>query len=164
VAHIPYVHLSEYRYRSILVDQLPFPPHLPGTNDQAGFIARLHVIIALRTIQAHIGRLAALWEGVGWPLTKLDSELALAQGCSGIQTPTPSDPDENDSPWLAEVLLEMDLPEGHEIYGLNPSTSDIRLSKEIVDNWMDDDVASTWEKRKGGIENTWSGDGDIDIP
>ncbi|KAJ7289206.1 hypothetical protein C8J57DRAFT_1493654 [Mycena rebaudengoi] len=132
VAHIPYLHLSEYRYKSIILDQISFPP----SYDPEASIARLRLIIALLTIQTHVGRLASLWESISWPPIIIDSELTRAQEFSGIPTPTPSEVDGSGAEWLKDILDGMELETGHEVYDLTPPDSDILHSKEIVNTWL----------------------------
>ncbi|KAJ7157507.1 hypothetical protein C8R43DRAFT_996683 [Mycena crocata] len=86
VAHIPYLCGSEFRYQSIVVDRLRFPPRIPGTDDREGMLDRLRLAIALLTIKNHTGRLASLCHDVVWPRTVFDEQLELVQQVTGTVT------------------------------------------------------------------------------
>ncbi|KAJ7157515.1 hypothetical protein C8R43DRAFT_948906 [Mycena crocata] len=86
VAHIPYLCGSEFRYQSIVVDRLRFPPRIPGTDDREGMLDRLRLAIALLTIKNHTGRLASLCHDVVWPRAVFDEQLELVQQVTGTVT------------------------------------------------------------------------------
>ncbi|KAJ7464479.1 hypothetical protein FB451DRAFT_1263629 [Mycena latifolia] len=133
VAHIPYLHESKYRYRSLVVDELPFPPYVAG--DGEGFLARLRIIFALLTIRNHAGRVASLWEGVVWPPTIIDADLMLVRECTGIVTPSPSEYRDPNTLYLPG-FFDYDLPSGHGEGDIDPPASEIAHSKELVDGWL----------------------------
>ncbi|KAJ7509706.1 hypothetical protein B0H11DRAFT_2270096 [Mycena galericulata] len=136
VAHIAYFHQSIYRYQSVVVDQLPFPPYVPG--DQEGVMARLRLIIALLTIRGHTDRLASLWDDLNWGQTILDAELAVVQDFTGIVTPSPSEYEDPEAAMWGDMLYDIKLaPNGQEVAtDINPPPSEIAYSKERVDAWL----------------------------
>ncbi|KAJ6481251.1 hypothetical protein C8R47DRAFT_1197801 [Mycena vitilis] len=143
VAHIAYLQQSTYRYRSLVVDQLPFPPYVSG--DKEGVLARLRIIVALLTIRTHIGRVASLWDDVVWPRDVFDAESALLRECTGIVTPSPSE-QESEGPegyWYVSGDMHS-LSSGDEsgdedrtlASGDEDRGAEITASKELVDHWL----------------------------
>ncbi|KAJ7656486.1 hypothetical protein DFH06DRAFT_1132410 [Mycena polygramma] len=137
VAHIPYLQQSTYRYQSLVVDQLPFPPYVSG--DQEGVLVRLRIIVALLTIRAHTSRVASLWDDVVWPPEVFDAESALLRECTGIVTPSPSEQepeeDEKDVRW-GDIPDYVALASGDEERDLTASEAEIAQSKKLVDDWL----------------------------
>ncbi|KAJ7478801.1 hypothetical protein B0H11DRAFT_1916494 [Mycena galericulata] len=138
VAHIPYPAESEYRYRSIVVDQIPFPPYIPGTQDRKGLLARLRLAISLLTIQNHTRRAASLCQDVVWPANIVDRELALVRECTGIGivTPSPSEHGNPDAEFWGPLIEDAWLAGGEEVAEVAASSSDIARSKALVTDWL----------------------------
>ncbi|KAJ7817594.1 hypothetical protein B0H14DRAFT_2841983 [Mycena olivaceomarginata] len=145
VAHIAYLDESYYRYRSLVVDQIAFPPYVPG--DGEGLLGRLRIIVALLTIKHHTGRLASLWERATWPATIIDADLTLVHNCTGILTPSPSeyrDPyglylDFSSGSKRRDLKPEegdINLEEGESNPEIYPTPSEIVHSIELVDAWL----------------------------
>ncbi|KAJ6558025.1 hypothetical protein B0H19DRAFT_126145 [Mycena capillaripes] len=136
VAHIAYLRESTYRYQSLVVDQIPFPPYVSG--DRGGVVARLRVIIALLTIRNHTDRLASLWDELIWGPTIFDAELAALRDCTGILTPSPSEHEDLEVSMWGNMLDHMKLTAtGEEVAtDINPSASEVACSKELVNAWL----------------------------
>ncbi|KAJ7696393.1 hypothetical protein B0H14DRAFT_801200 [Mycena olivaceomarginata] len=134
VAHIPYLFESTYRYHSLLVDRLPFPPYIP--DDRHGVLARLRIIVALLTIRNHADRLASLWEDVIWPSTIIDADLMLVRECTGIITPSPSEYKDPGALYLPDMDAHIGLASGHQEWDINATPSEMARSKELVEAWL----------------------------
>ncbi|KAJ7226245.1 hypothetical protein B0H12DRAFT_1328706 [Mycena haematopus] len=134
VAHIPYLCDSGYRYRSVVIDQLPFPLYKPGANNREGLLARLRLAISLLTIQSHVSRVASLYQEVVWPPAIFDQELALVHECSGILTPSPSAESGESDIWGGSDNFSFSDEE--EIADIDTSAHEIAHSKELVNNWL----------------------------
>ncbi|KAJ7737002.1 hypothetical protein DFH07DRAFT_779537 [Mycena maculata] len=136
VAHIAYLRESTYRYQSLVVDQIPFPPYVPG--DQGGVVARLRVIVSLLTIRSHTDRLASLWDDLIWGPRIFDAELAALRDCTGIVTPSPSEYEDPEVSMWGNMLDHIKLtPTGEEVAtDISPSPSEVACSKELVDAWL----------------------------
>ncbi|KAJ6542631.1 hypothetical protein B0H19DRAFT_1171160 [Mycena capillaripes] len=136
VAHIAYLHETTYRYQSLVVDQIPFPPYVPGEGE--GVVERLRVIVALLTIRSHTDHLASLWEDLFWDPTIVDAELAILRDFTGIVTPSPSEYEDPEVAFWGDMLDDIELASGGEEVATDtgPSPSEITSSKELVDVWL----------------------------
>ncbi|KAJ7904009.1 hypothetical protein B0H13DRAFT_1881944 [Mycena leptocephala] len=118
VAHVPYPADSECNYQSIVVDRIPFPFYIPGTEDHEGLLARPRLAISLLTIQNHTSRAASLCQDVVWPAKIVDRELALVHDCTGIITPSPSEHQNPDTKFWGCRLTRRTLEQASEpVYG-----------------------------------------------
>ncbi|KAF8204412.1 hypothetical protein K438DRAFT_1819810 [Mycena galopus ATCC 62051] len=136
VAHIAFLHEITYHYQSLVVDQIPFPPYVPGERE--GIVARLRVIVALLTIRSHTDRLASLWEHLTWDPTIIDAELAILRDFTGIVTPNPSEYEDPELALWGDMLDYIELsPGGEEVAtDVGSSPSEIASSKALVDVWL----------------------------
>jgi hypothetical protein len=136
VAHIAFLQETTYRYQSLVVDQIPFPPYVPGERE--GVVARLRVIVALLTIRSHTDHLASLWDDLIWGPTIIDAELAVLRDFTGIVTPSPSEYEDPEVSFWGDMLDDIGLsPGGEEVAtDVDPSPSEIASSKELVDVWL----------------------------
>ncbi|KAJ7915622.1 hypothetical protein B0H13DRAFT_2453955 [Mycena leptocephala] len=134
VAHIPYLHETTYRYRSLVVDKIPFPLYVPGDED--GVIERLRIIIALLTIRNHTDRMAALWNDVIWPPSVIDVEQTLVRERTGIATRSPSEYTDLDGLMWGNMFDYIGIASGDAELAIDPPPSEIARSKEMVDAWL----------------------------
>ncbi|KAJ7364297.1 hypothetical protein DFH08DRAFT_270819 [Mycena albidolilacea] len=136
VAHIAFLQETTYRYQSLVVDQIPFPPYVPGERE--GVVGRLRVIVALLTIRSHTDHLASLWDDLIWDPTIIDAELAVLRDFTGIVTPSPSEYEDPEVSFWGDMLDDIKLsPGGEEVAtDVDPSPSEIASSKELVDVWL----------------------------
>ncbi|KAJ7079035.1 hypothetical protein C8R43DRAFT_1053210 [Mycena crocata] len=139
VAHIAYLHQSMYRYRSLVVDKLPFLPYV--SDDRKGLLARLRIIVALLTIQRHASLSAALWGDVFWPWAVVDYEENLVQKHIGSVSPRQSeaddkDADENRKIWGDSPPHNSASTSGFDEEDINPPPAELEHSKNLVDGWL----------------------------
>ncbi|KAK7019057.1 hypothetical protein R3P38DRAFT_3274142 [Favolaschia claudopus] len=127
---------TTYRYQSLIVDQLSFPPHFPGEGD--GIVMRLRIIVALLTIRGHTDRLASLWDDLIWDPAIVDAELTTLREYTGVVTPNPSDYEDPEIAAWGDMLDHMKLTRGGEEVAVDvgPSSSEIECSKTLVDSWL----------------------------
>ncbi|KAK7046678.1 hypothetical protein R3P38DRAFT_2765460 [Favolaschia claudopus] len=140
IAQIAFRDDTTYRYQSLIVDQLSFPPHFPGEGD--GIVMRLRIIVALLTIRGHTDRLASLWEDLIWDPTIVDAELTTLRDFTGVVTPNPSDYEDPEIAAWGDMLDHLKLTRGGEEIAVDvgPTPSEIGCSKKLVDSWLPETV------------------------